>query len=82
MMGDLEYLDRSLCAYLDQKRNKFARLYFTSNEELIELMGQLKSSDYLERFLSKLFEGIGGLIFPAEAVISGFSGSTGEKILL
>ena len=82
MINDLERLDRSLCAYLDSKRAKFSRLFFTSNEELIELMGHLKDQDYLQRFISKLFEGIDGLSFRGEAQISGFSSKTGEKITL
>lgn len=39
MMKKLELLDFALCEYLDKKRTQFGRLYFTSNEELIELLG-------------------------------------------
>jgi len=82
MMKDLEYLDHSLCAYLDQKRNKFSRLYFVSNDELIELMGQVKNTDYLQTFISKLFEGIDGFTFDPYALISGFFSKTGEKVYI
>ena len=82
MIRDLEYLDRSLCTYLDQKRNKFSRLYFVSNDELIELMGQLKNTEYLQTFISKLFEGVDGFTFEATTRISGFFSKTGEKLLL
>jgi hypothetical protein len=41
MIEDLEYLDKSLTEYLDKKRMQFARLYFTSNDELIGLMGNI-----------------------------------------
>ena len=82
MIHDLERLDRSLCAYLDSKRAKFSRLFFTSNEELIDLMGHLKDQDYLQRFVSKLFEGVDGLNFKGEASISAYSSKTGEKINL
>ena len=63
MLADLEQLDKSLCAYLDQKRTKFSRFYFTSNEDLIELMGHLSDQDYLQKFIGKLFEGVTGLKF-------------------
>jgi hypothetical protein len=41
MLKDFEILDKALCEYLDKKRLQFARLYFTSNDELISLMGNL-----------------------------------------
>lgn len=41
MIEDLEHLDKSLTDYLDKKRMQFARLYFTSNDELIGLMGNI-----------------------------------------
>ena len=47
MIKDFEYLDKSLSEFLDKKRNEFARLYFTSNEELITLMGNLNNRNYL-----------------------------------
>ena len=47
LLQDIEYLERSLSDYLDQKRSEFARLYFTSNEELIGLMGNLSNKTHL-----------------------------------
>ena len=47
MKGWIKYLDKSLTEYLDNKRAEFARLYFTSNDELIQLMGNLKNTAYL-----------------------------------
>lgn len=35
MLDDIEYLEKSLSDFLNKKREEFARLYFTSNEELI-----------------------------------------------
>ena len=43
MIEDLEHLDKSLTDYLDKKRMQFARLYFTSNDELIGLMGNISN---------------------------------------
>lgn len=61
MLGQIEFLDKSLNNYLDGKRSDFARLYFTSNEELLNLMSKLSDLEYLQCFLGKLFEGITGL---------------------
>jgi dynein heavy chain len=66
MRKDIRFLDKSLSDYLDKKRSEFSRLYFTSNDELIQLMGNLKNIGYLQVFLGKLFEGIGGLVFDRE----------------
>jgi len=94
MKEDLENLDHALCTYLDTKRSQFARLFFTSNEELIELLGQLQGEDFLKNFIGKLFEGVGGLLFANDedgnppgphlegAKISGVLGRAGECVRL
>lgn len=79
MIKDLEFLDKSLAAYLDKKRAQFARLYFTSNDELIGLMANLKDQLYVQVFLSKLFDGIAGLIFDKE-FITGFYSRSNEQV--
>ena len=81
MLSQVDYLDKSLHDYLDEKRSGFARLYFTSNEELIGLMGNLNNESYLQVFLSKLFDGIAGLMFN-EGDIVGFYSLTGETLYL
>jgi dynein heavy chain len=79
MIDQLEYLDKSLTHYLDSKRAQFARLYFASNEELIGLMGNLSDKDSIQRFMSKLFDGIAGLIFDGDAIV-GFYSSSREQL--
>jgi len=79
MITDLDHLDKSLTDYLDKKRGSFARLYFTSNDELIGLMGNLTDKGYIQVFLSKLFDGIAGLIF-GEKVIVGFYSKSNEQV--
>lgn len=79
LLEDIDYLDKSLNEYLDKKRDQFARLYFTSNEELIQLMGNLANKAYLQLFLGKLFEGIAGLIFEDDDIV-GFYSQSNEQI--
>lgn len=79
MKDDIRFLDKSLSDYLDKKRSEFARLYFTSNDELIQLMGNLKNVAYLQVFLGKLFEGIGGLVFEGDN-IKAFKSKSGELV--
>ena len=76
---ELEYLDKALTNYLDKKRGAFSRLYFTSNDELIGLMGNLTNKEYIQVFLSKLFDGIAGLMFE-EKIIVGFYSKSNERI--
>ena len=47
MLIQIEFLDKSLNSYLDQKRTDFTRLFFTSNEELLGLMSKLNDVEYL-----------------------------------
>lgn len=91
MLEQLDRLDHALCAYLDSKRSQFARLYFTSNEELIELLGQMRGEDFLKHFIGKLFEGVRGLLFAdggasrpglEGARLTGIEGAAGEQVRL
>jgi dynein heavy chain len=82
LLRDFEQLDRALNQYLDRKRSKFARLFFTSNDELIEIMGSLDSSAYLQKFLGKLFEGIDEIKVNENKEIESIQGKTGEVIQL
>ena len=49
---------RTLIKYLEAKREYFPRLYFLSNEQIIEIMGMMEDISTLERNLFKMFEGI------------------------
>lgn len=63
--ADCEQIRSGLMEYLERKRGQFARLFFLSNEELIDIFG--KGSDLVESmmeegsqkgFISTIFEGI------------------------
>lgn len=81
LLDDVDFLEKSLNDYLDKKRDDFARLYFTSNKELVQLMGNLGKQSYLEVFMQKLFHGIAGLLFD-DGLIVGFRSEAGEQVLL
>lgn len=51
-------LERELEVYLDGKRTLFARLYFLSNEELLDLLSKTKNLVKIQPFLLKLFDNI------------------------
>ena len=62
MTSQFEYLMKCLIKYLEAKREYFPRLFFLSNEQIIEIVGMLEDISQLERNLFKMFEGIDKLI--------------------
>lgn len=58
MVRTLENLMKSLTKYIEEKRECFPRLYFLSNEQIIEMCGVLEDIQTLERSFHKMFEGI------------------------
>ena len=67
--ADCELIRSGLMEYLERKRGQFARLFFLSNEELIDIFG--KGVDLVESmleegskgFINNLFEGIDSVRF-------------------
>lgn len=39
---EFESISKGLTVYLEAKREHFARFYFLSNEEIIEILGQMR----------------------------------------
>lgn len=62
MTSQFEYLMKCLIKYLEAKREYFPRLFFLSNEQIIEIVGMLEDISQLELNLFKMFEGIDKLI--------------------
>ena len=61
MVFQLELLMKALVKYLEAKRKHFPRLYFLSNEEIIEIVGMVEDVFLLQRNLFKMFEGVAEL---------------------
>lgn len=53
--------------YLETKRLAFPRLYFLSNDELLEIMGQLRNVRAIQPYLQNCFDGIQSLDFGPDA---------------
>jgi hypothetical protein len=67
---DCENIRSGLMEHLEKKRGKFPRLFFLSNEELIDIFG--RGPDLVESivegygsssFITNLFEGVESLVF-------------------
>lgn len=66
---DCEIIRSGLLEFLERKRGKFPRLFFLSNEELIDIFGKGDSlvESMLEGeskgFITNLFEGVDNVVF-------------------
>jgi hypothetical protein len=71
----------SLSPLLDDTRSQFPRLYFVSDEELIEMLAVSRDVDQLLPIARKCFPGISDIIFEVpSSVNSGLAGRTSAAL--
>lgn len=72
MIRDCEEIGKGLGDFLEFKREKFPRLYFLSNEEIVDIFGMDKLIEASQRtkdqppmrtFITNLFEGVEVVLF-------------------
>ncbi|EMR09626.1 hypothetical protein PNEG_02210 [Pneumocystis murina B123] len=79
----LQKIQKALGEYLEKERILFPRFYFIGDEDLLEMIGNSKDINRIQKHFCKMFSGIHNLILDKDStVITGFSSKEGEIVFL
>ena len=63
MVEQLEWCQKKLCDFLEEKRNGMPRLFFLGDEALLEILGQSSNVFVIQTHLKELFQGVARVVF-------------------
>ena len=77
----LAKIQKALGEYLERERSSFPRFYFVGDEDLLEIIGNSKNVDKLQKHFKKMFAGISAILLSDDNVqIQGVSSKEGEEV--
>ena len=82
LIDQLEKCQKALNDFLEDKRNKFARLYFIGDDDLLEFLANCKDRAVIKNNLNKLYQGITQLTISDNNEILEIIAGNGEKVQL
>ena len=82
LIDQLEKCQKALNDFLEDKRNKFARLYFIGDDDLLEFLANSKDKGVIKNNLRKLYQGIVGLNFEGDNRINEMLSGIDEVVKL
>ena len=68
MNNTLEQVEKALNDYMEEKRGKFPRFYFLSNDELIDILANSNNFGIIQQHLKTLFDNIVKVDFVEDSI--------------
>ncbi|EDQ84975.1 uncharacterized protein MONBRDRAFT_12266 [Monosiga brevicollis MX1] len=77
----LENIQKALSKYLEQERASFPRFYFVGDEDLLDIIGNGKNVDRIQKHFKKMFAGVTSIVLRNDnAVCAGIESKEGELV--